>query len=166
MKIKSLVITNQTKTKSLNKRVIIMSTENIVLSDFISYASTENGINHELVDAVIDFIGEHELIDLAEEVAGSDMPSGYSYAYSPTDFFEENKALILTHLENIESLGSILIDGISTEVSLDKHKVLVQKEKSKVTDAAELVNYNQFANAVSVAVLTDVADAMYNFIQM
>lgn len=143
-----------------------MSTENIVLSDFVSYASAENGINPELVDAVIDFIGEQELVDLAEEVTGSDMPSGYSYTYSPTDFFEENKAVILTHLENIESLGSILIGGISTEISLDQHKFFVQKEKSKVTDTAELAYYNQFANAVTVAVLTDVADAMYNFIQM
>ena len=84
-----------------------MQDNNVIMSDFIQYADEEKNINPELTNAYIDFIGEDDLVKLASEVVEVGMPSGYAHTYDPLQFFEDNKALILANLKNIEDLAKV-----------------------------------------------------------
>lgn len=141
-----------------------MKNNTVVISDFISYAINERGIGAELVGACLDFIGEDELIELSESVA-SGAVEGFKYSYSPADFFEENKSIILARASNLEDLGMMMVDGHNVCIVAEKHAHFVAKNKSTLPLGDELDSYNGFAAGVTVAVLVDIAEAMYYFTQ-
>ena len=141
-----------------------MQDNNVIMSDFIQYADEEKNINPELTNAYIDFIGEDDLVKLASEVVEVGMPSGYAYTYDPLEFFEDNKALILANLKNIEDLATIVVGDVDIRIDKDIHCAYVQKDKSELDGDVELINYDNSAQSIVIAVLVYMAEAMYEFI--